>query len=1031
MKRLFSIFKQSIEINISIALALCLLMVVWNPVTQKGEPALKAKSSYSPKAAPTTALERDAYFFNVLRDPLINRIPENIRVKEIGRYEQLLQSQLKSVTTAEHNWVEMGPNDVGGRTRALAVDVRNSNVILAGGISGGIWKSTDKGVTWTLKNTPDETFSVSSICQDPRPGHQDTWYYSSGEYTSNSASATGASYYGHGIYVSEDNGETWTPIEGTSSNPYKWDDLIDFVSRIKVDPTNGDLYLAAHAYGLMMIRKEAETYNLDGIKGKVNDHSYCDFDIDASGNILLVLSEYGYNSYFEDPPIDHENAPGVYYASAGTFAFNQIDETSSTFPVTHQRSMIRFAPSNPDVGYVFTCIEEKSVSFHKIDVPGNSLLDRTANLPNFEGTHGQLGVQGNYNMTLEVKPDDENFVMVGSTSLFRSNDGFATAPTADYSWIGGYYPDGTSDQYTNHHADCHITVFDPNNTAEVWSGHDGGLSWVADITQATTTSSLMPWMDKNAGYNVTQYYTLADPVKANDTRLTGGTQDNGTPYFRNSGTPGASEDLSSGDGSYCYIGKNYMYVSSQNGQIMRVGYDSQGEPLNPYAPSGPYNWSTVYPSDATGQLFINPFVLDPNDENTMYYAAGTDLWINHAIEDIPIYNNDGSMLGWSAPAVLSVADYTISAMAVSRVPSHILYYAAYNENNTPKLFKLMNSTGLEKDLAPEDISISAAPSGSYPYYIAVNPVDAEEVMVVFSNYGVPSVFHSDDGGTTFTQVDGNLTATESVPGPSFRSAAILPWNGTTSYLVSTSIGVYSTDLLNGASTNWTIVANNQMGNVVCNRVKANPWDGSITVATHGRGLFRGTHDNPLFINNQLPNLQKYNDSPNENMDVSDVFGHASSQAVTVTVHNNSNTGVVTASLNAQTLTLDFSDTEMGTALITLRGTSQTDVADMIFSIKVGDGDDTSIGGTPEHIQVLQVYPNPNKGVFKFQLDDSFFGTSKVTIYSAEGQNVLSRHFYTPDELAQFTFDLSGLSDGLYMAHIETDRQIYTSKVVKR
>ena len=79
-------------------------------------------------------------------------------------------------------WKEAGPIDVGGRTRALAVDVTNPNTILAGGVSGGMWKSTDKGATWQMKSTTSQVLSVTSLAQDPRPGNTNTWYYASGEY---------------------------------------------------------------------------------------------------------------------------------------------------------------------------------------------------------------------------------------------------------------------------------------------------------------------------------------------------------------------------------------------------------------------------------------------------------------------------------------------------------------------------------------------------------------------------------------------------------------------------------------------------------------------------------------------------------------------------------------------------------------------------------------------------------------------------------------------------------------------------------
>ena len=77
-------------------------------------------------------------------------------------------------------WSEIGPYDVGGRTRGLAIDQRNSNILMAGGASGGIWKSTDGGKTWMLKSNPGENLGVTDIVQ--HPNSLNTWYYTTGEY---------------------------------------------------------------------------------------------------------------------------------------------------------------------------------------------------------------------------------------------------------------------------------------------------------------------------------------------------------------------------------------------------------------------------------------------------------------------------------------------------------------------------------------------------------------------------------------------------------------------------------------------------------------------------------------------------------------------------------------------------------------------------------------------------------------------------------------------------------------------------------
>jgi hypothetical protein len=138
-------------------------------------------------------IARSEYFFKLMRDPATNSIPENIRNRELDFARTLpsieqVQSRMKAkdptFQAVDYDWEQAGPFDVGGRTRALAVDQRDPNIVLAGGVSGGMWKSTDGGNSWQLQ-TPDlANLSVTSVAQDPN--NPDTWYYTSGEVLGNS-----------------------------------------------------------------------------------------------------------------------------------------------------------------------------------------------------------------------------------------------------------------------------------------------------------------------------------------------------------------------------------------------------------------------------------------------------------------------------------------------------------------------------------------------------------------------------------------------------------------------------------------------------------------------------------------------------------------------------------------------------------------------------------------------------------------------------------------------------------------------------
>ena len=141
----------------------------------------------------------------------------------------------------KESWVHRGPYNVGGRTRALSVDVLDENIILAGGASGGMFRSVDGGNSWvmTTKKTGQE-HRISCLTQDKRTGKENIWYFGTGE---NRGSYIGdVSMYGNGIWKSIDGGVSWDSLSITTSNtPTLLDGDFDFTFSIKTDNSNDSL----------------------------------------------------------------------------------------------------------------------------------------------------------------------------------------------------------------------------------------------------------------------------------------------------------------------------------------------------------------------------------------------------------------------------------------------------------------------------------------------------------------------------------------------------------------------------------------------------------------------------------------------------------------------------------------------------------------------------------------------------------------------------------------------------------------------
>jgi len=399
---------------------------------------------------------RYEYFFRMLRDPATNTIPQNIRAREIrhaktlpSAREVMARYKAKNPTAAmdpEFSWELVGPPAVGGRTRALGIDQRDPNKIIAGGVSGGIWKSTDGGDSWELKTPDAENLSVTSLTQDPTD--LDTWYYTSGEFIGNTPGANGAPYFGSGVYISTNNGETWSRIPNTEDDDTEFNSPYDFISRVVVNPNTGSVFISSNGIGIYR-STETEPFPADPgpgipppILGSVGGHAFADIAVTSNGLLAAALSAETAGAT--------SNNPGIFISDDDGDTWDEI--TPSNFPEEYGRSVLAFAPSNPDILYVLTQkigdATNQGVSFHQINLATESSEDRSANLPDFGDPVGSMSLQGGYNMVVAVKPDDPDHVFVGGINLFRSTDGFATQPAGGYDntnssqknqyWVGGY-----------------------------------------------------------------------------------------------------------------------------------------------------------------------------------------------------------------------------------------------------------------------------------------------------------------------------------------------------------------------------------------------------------------------------------------------------------------------------------------------------------------------------------------------------------------------------------------------------------------
>jgi hypothetical protein len=248
------------------------------------------------------------------------------------------------------------------------------------------------------------------------------------------------------------------------------------------------------------------------------------------------------------------------------------------------------------------------------------------------------------------------------------------------------------------------------------------------------------------------------------------------------------------------------------------------------------SYARIDPIGGKDYLFINPYTLDPNNNNIMYLAGGKYLWRNSDLSAIPMNNTwDSISTNWTQwPDSVPVAGAKVTAVAVAKSPANRVYYGTSNK----KVYRVDNAnTGTPTPVdITSTVSASAFPNGGYVNNIAVDPTNGDNVIVLFSNYNVFSAFYSTNAGATWTKIGGNLEPSASV-GPSFRWASILPVGGRKAYFVATSTGMYATDTLMGTNTVWVQQGTNQIGNMVCDMIDTRAADGTVLVATHGHGIY--------------------------------------------------------------------------------------------------------------------------------------------------------------------------------------------------
>jgi photosystem II stability/assembly factor-like uncharacterized protein len=755
------------------------------------------------------AIERKKQELNMQRNPLTGKIPLEEKRREYNTSVAFLQQKgLQRVTPSIYT--SRGPSNLGGRTRAFAVDISDptSNTMLSGGVSSGLFRTTNGGENWTKVSPQGEIHNVSAVTQDPRAGFQNIWYYGTGEFIGNSA-ALGAFYYGQGVWKSVDSGLTWNMIPGTDSDFTRFDSFFDFTNALEVHPLTGDLFLAV----------AGRIYRYNGITLTIelqlpgNSVGLTDLVITPSGKVFASFD-------------GGTASEGVWKSPTGNGSWTQIAKngTPTNWSATG-RIVLGEAPSNDAAVYALYVNGndgEIEADLWQYNDATNSWTDYSSKLPDEAGAdlagNDPFAVQGGYDLVVSVKPDNENFVVIGGTNTYKIDN---ILTDATFIRIGGYISNTSYALYENHHPDIHVLEFDPNNNNVLYSGTDGGVHETADIAAATIS-----WESLNNNYITYQYYHVAlDPLEGSNI-VVGGAQDNGTTVGGTDAELSNNTEMftiAGGDGVAVAITRfvpeeePQLFFGFQQGNIFR--FDQDG--FSDIQPTGS-------PEDDDAQ-FVTYFYSDPDNNDLFYYAGSNTLY---KTSDAAAVTSDN----WVNAGTLSTNE-NLRTFATTR--------GAYNNTNS---FLLIGGDrgGIFKVNNPRDAtSISSAinitPTGATTAAntivsgIAIHPTNPDIVLAVYANYGIDNIFlttNATSTSPTWTLVERNL------PDHSIRSAAIAQVGSEIVYFVGTARGLYSS--ADPKSADWEMEGANSVGLALISGLVYRPSDNKLLIGTHGNGMLETT-----------------------------------------------------------------------------------------------------------------------------------------------------------------------------------------------
>ncbi len=588
-------------------------------------------------------------------------------------------------------WTSLGPNNIGGRTLALAVDQGDPQIIYAGSASGGLWKSTTGGEgadAWDLVETGFPILAVSTIAIDP--GDSDVIYIGTGEAYRYQISDGGElnrltrGSYGIGILKSTDAGNSW-------SQSLDWTyDQNRGVWMIAVHPTDSNIVYATTTEGIYKSTNSGGDWTLvnDVIMGT-------DVKIHPADPDILFSAHGNFGS----------EGQGIYRSTNGGGDWTKL---TNGLPASWTgKTKLGVSPLTPDRIYASIANAEEGLGLYRSTDTGDTW--QQVNATDYQ-QH-----QGFYSHYVLPSPHEADTLFAGGIAVHRSTDGGVTlSEVSDGTsfFTGTPPPEGPIGGPHYVHSDQHAAVWHPTDPDTVFFAGDGGIF--------KTTDGGASFRSLIGGYVTSQFYNGLALSATDRDKIVGGMQDNGSacyrgqlPWERWQGMDGTWAAVNQQDDSVFYYSGQYIY-------LYRTGND------------GAY-WFLIYPP-VTGDenyAFVGPYVLSPSNPDILYagrchiYKSTNSGW------DWELIHN-GVPLNGNNPAI---------CMDLSAADENLVYAATASFDDRPRLYRTRNGDTFQE--------ITGTLPDRYISDITIDPTDDDVVYVTLMGFGTSHLFRSTDGGDSW------------------------------------------------------------------------------------------------------------------------------------------------------------------------------------------------------------------------------------------------------------------------------------------